>query len=52
VLEVLRDGRVGDGSRAVDELALGFLRPTQEIVADLYEWATVTPITERVRSVA
>jgi UDP-glucose 4-epimerase len=52
VLEVLRDGRVGDGSRAVDELALGFLRPTQEVVADLYEWATVTPISRGSRRVA
>lgn len=52
VLELIREGRVGDGSRAVDELALGFLRPTQEVVADLYEWATVTPITQGARKVA
>jgi len=52
VLELMREGRVGDGSRAVEELALGFLRPTQEVVADLYEWATVTPISEGARKVA
>jgi UDP-glucose 4-epimerase len=44
VLEVLRDGRVADGGRAVDELGLGFVHPTQEILADLYEWATVQPL--------
>jgi UDP-glucose 4-epimerase len=44
VLEVLRRGRTGDGGRAHDELELGFMRPTQEVLADLYEWATVTPL--------
>ncbi len=52
VLELMRYGSVGDGGRAVDELALGFMVPTQEVLADLYEWATVTPITERARSIA
>jgi UDP-glucose 4-epimerase len=52
VLEVLRHGRVGDGSRAIDELGLGFVRPTQEVLADLYEWATVTPIADASRRVA
>jgi len=52
VLELLRHGRVGDGGRAVRELALGPMVPTQEVVADLYEWATVTPITDRTRAVA
>jgi hypothetical protein len=52
VLEVMRDGRVADGARAVDELALGFMHPTQEVVADLYEWATVTAIGESTRRVA
>jgi UDP-glucose 4-epimerase len=51
-LEVMRSGRIGDGSRAVDELELGFMHPTQEVVADLYEWATVTAIAEGTRRVA
>jgi len=52
VLELLRLGRVGDGGRAVHELALGPMVPTQDVVADLYEWATVTPIADRARVVA
>lgn len=52
VLEVLRHGRTGDGSRAVEELGLGFVRPTQEVLADLYEWATVTPLPKTARRVA
>ena len=52
VLELMRYGSVGDGGRAADALALGFMVPTQEVLADLYEWATITPITERVRSIA
>ena len=32
VIEVLRHGRTGDGSRAVDELELGFVHPTQEVL--------------------
>jgi UDP-glucose 4-epimerase len=52
VLELLRYGRTADGSRAIDELELGFVRPTQEVLADLYEWATVTPLAEGSRRVA
>jgi UDP-glucose 4-epimerase len=52
VLEVLRLGRTGDGNRALDELDLGFVRPTQEVLADLYDWATVTPIPTANRRVA
>ena len=52
VLEVLRCGRVGDGGRALAELELGFMRPTQEVLADLYEWATVTPLSTSARRVA
>jgi UDP-glucose 4-epimerase len=52
VLEVLRGGRVADGARAVDELELGFMHPTQEVVADLYEWATVTTLPNAPRRVA
>jgi hypothetical protein len=52
VIEVLRHGRVGDGSRAVDALELGFVRPTQEVLADVFEWATVTPMPARAAQVA
>lgn len=52
VLELLRHGRVGDGGRAVQELDLGAMVPTQDVVADLYEWATVTPIADRAKAVA
>lgn len=52
VVELLRLGRTADGSRAIEELGLGFVRPTQEILADLYEWATVTPIAGSTRQVA
>jgi UDP-glucose 4-epimerase len=52
VVDVLRKGLTGDGSRAYDELGLGFVRPTQEVLADLYAWATVTSITDVARKVA
>jgi UDP-glucose 4-epimerase len=52
VVDVLRKGLTGDGSRAYDELDLGFVRPTQEVLADLYAWATVTPIQDVTRRVA
>jgi UDP-glucose 4-epimerase len=52
VMDVLRKGLTGDGSRAYDELALGFVRPTQEVLADLFAWATVTPIVDATRKVA
>ncbi|MGH9030943.1 MAG: NAD-dependent epimerase/dehydratase family protein [Acidimicrobiia bacterium] len=41
VVELLRHGRAGDGSRAVDKLALTDLVPTQDVCAELFEWATV-----------
>lgn len=50
--EVLRHGRVGDGSRAEAALDLGFVRPTQEVLADVFEWATVTSILTRAEQVA
>ena len=45
VLELMREGRAGDGSRAVEALGLRDLRPTQDVCADLFEWATVTSLT-------
>ena len=44
VLELMRLGRAGDGTRAVEELGLHDLRSTQEVCAELYQWATVTPL--------
>jgi UDP-glucose 4-epimerase len=44
VLELMRYGRAGDGSRAVHELGLTDVVPTQDVIAELFEWATVTPI--------
>ncbi len=44
VLELMCHGRAGDGSRAVDALELGDLRPTQDVCTELFEWATVTSI--------
>jgi len=44
VLELIRKGRVACGSRAIEELGLTDLVPTQEVVADLYAWASVTPL--------
>lgn len=42
--ELLTKGRTGDGSRAVDALRLLGMRPTQDVCAELFEWATVTPL--------
>lgn len=51
VVELLRHGRCGDGARAVAELDLGALHPTQEVLVDLYEWASVVRL-EPTRRVA
>jgi len=42
VEEVLRRGAMADGSRAVEALGLEGLATSQEVLTDLYEWATVT----------
>jgi UDP-glucose 4-epimerase len=42
VVELLRRGRTADGARAREELDLGAMVPTQEVLTDLYSWATVT----------
>lgn len=44
VLELLTHGRTADGARAVGALDLWEMTPTQEVLADLFAWATVTPI--------
>jgi len=40
VLELLRQGRVADGGAASVTLGLGPLVPTQEVLLDLFAWAT------------
>ena len=52
VIELLVHGRTADGARAEEQLQLGQMHPTQEILVDLYDWATVTPIAEGTRRVA
>src|SRR5262249_51087563 len=44
ILEIITKGRTADGSKAVDELELGRMRPTQEVCTELFEWAMVTPL--------
>lgn len=52
IVELLCLGSTADGNRAVEALDLGFVRPTQDVLADLFEWATVTPIAGATRQVA
>lgn len=47
VLELIRLGCVADGGRAVSELDLPDLIPTQDVVTDLYAWASVTALPAR-----
>lgn len=51
VIELLRHGRTGCGSRAVELLDLGRIRSTREVIEELYEWAEIVPI-EAAREVA
>jgi UDP-glucose 4-epimerase len=44
VIEQLRHGRTGAGGRAVEELGLRHLVPTQTVLRELFEWADVIPI--------
>ncbi len=44
VIEQLRHGRTGAGERAVEELGLATLVPTQSVLRELFEWADVLPI--------
>ena len=44
VLELIRKGCVADAGRAEAELGLTNLVPTQEVVTDLYAWASVTAL--------
>jgi UDP-glucose 4-epimerase len=44
VVELLRNGCTGDGSRAREMLQLTRLASTQEVLRELFEWADVVPI--------
>ena len=44
ILELITRGRTADGSKAVEVLELGAMRPTQEVCTELFEWAKVTPL--------
>jgi len=44
VVELLRRGRTADGARARSIIGLHDMRDAQAILAELFEWASVTPI--------
>jgi UDP-glucose 4-epimerase len=44
VIELIRFGRTGDGSRARTELGMNALTPTQDVLRELFDWADVVPI--------
>src|SRR5680860_1303958 len=44
VVELMQRGRTADGNRIHDALGLDGFRSTQEVCAELYEWATVTSL--------
>jgi UDP-glucose 4-epimerase len=44
VVELLRRGRTGDGSRARDVLGMTNIASTQDVLRELFEWADVVPI--------
>ena len=44
VVELLRHGCTGDGSRAAEVLGLTRLASTQEVLRELFDWADVVPI--------
>lgn len=44
VLELMRQGRAGDGTRAPDVLGFNGVRSTIEICTELYEWGTVSQL--------
>jgi UDP-glucose 4-epimerase len=44
VVELLRWGRTGSGDRAPEVLGLGRLQSTQEVLREVFEWASVVPL--------
>ncbi|HZP30770.1 MAG TPA: NAD-dependent epimerase/dehydratase family protein [Acidimicrobiia bacterium] len=51
-LALMRQGLTADGGHATSALGLGAMVPTQVVLDDLFEWATVTPIARAERRVA
>ena len=51
-LSLMRHGLTADGGHAMSALGLGAMVPTQVVLDDLFEWATVTPISSAERRVA
>jgi len=51
IIEIITRGRTADGSKAVEVLGLGPVRPTQEVCTELFEWAQVTPLRPTVQVV-
>lgn len=47
VAELLRSGRAADGARALRVLALHGMHDAQSILAELFEWASITPLADR-----
>jgi UDP-glucose 4-epimerase len=52
VVELLRRGRTGDGSRAVEQLGLQRMTSTQDVLRELFEWADVVSIATNREAVA
>jgi hypothetical protein len=52
VIELLRFGRTASGSRAVSELGLREVMPTQQVLTELYEWAAIVPLAPSEQDVA
>lgn len=52
VTELLRHGRTADGTRARAVLGLHDMKDAQSILAELFEWASVTPLADRRAEVA
>jgi hypothetical protein len=44
IVELLRSGCTGSSERAVEELGLAPLRPTQQVLTELYQWADIVPL--------
>jgi UDP-glucose 4-epimerase len=44
IVELLRRGRTGDGSRAREVLGMANIASTQDVLRELFEWADVVPI--------
>lgn len=52
VVELLRRGRTADASRGAEVIGLHDAKGAQAILAELFEWASITPMPERDEEVA